>query len=130
MKKRALLAGGLHKARPLADMLIEKGYRVTVINNDYGDCLIMAENDSVTVINGDGTLPFILEEANARDADIAIACTEMDADNLIICELCKKQFHVKKTIVLMEDPKKTEFFCQMGIDSVVCVTSVIASNFD
>ena len=54
MKKRALLIGGFHKAHALADSLIKKGYRVTVINNDYQNCLILAENDSLTVINGGG----------------------------------------------------------------------------
>ena len=127
MKKRALLIGGFHKAHALADSLIKKGYRVTVINNDYQNCLILAENDSLTVINGDGTKPFVLEDANAQEADMAIALTQKDDDNLVICELCKKKFHVKRTVALVNDPKKTEFFYKMGIDSVVCAVSAITN---
>lgn len=125
MKKRVLLIGSFNKARSLAGSLIKKGYHVTAINNNYQDCLILTEIDSLTVINGDGTKPFILDEANAQDADIAIALSQRDDDNLVICELCKKKFNVKKTVAIINDPKKSEFFYKMGIDSVVCSTSAI-----
>ncbi|MDR3263966.1 MAG: NAD-binding protein [Clostridiales bacterium] len=125
--KRALLIGSFNKARSLAVSLIKKGYAVTAINNNYRDCLILAEIDSLNVINGDGSIPFVLEEANATEADIAVALTQRDDDNLLICELCKKKFRVKKTVALVNDPKKTEFFYKMGIDSVVCAVNAITN---
>lgn len=127
MKKHILLVGGFHKAGSLADSLIKKGYRVTAINNDYEKCRILADINSLTVINGDGTKPFVLEDANAQDVDIAIALTQSDDDNLIICELCKKKFKIKKTVALVSDPKKTEFFYKMGIDSVVCAVNAVTN---
>ncbi len=127
MKKKAIIIGGFHKARSLADSLVKKNYRVTVINSDYQNCLALAEIEALSVIYGDGTKPFLLEDANAQDADIAIALTQRDDDNLVICELCKKKFHVKKTVALVSDPKKTEFFYQMGIDSVVCAVNAITN---
>lgn len=125
MKTRVLLVGGRSKAKSLATSLLRKGYQVTVINDTYEDCLKLAEIDKLTVINGDGTRPFVLEDASAGDADIAIALTSKDEDNLVICELCKKRFHVKKTVALLTDPKKTDFFYKMGIDSVVCAITAI-----
>ncbi|WP_312048131.1 potassium channel family protein [Anaerotignum sp.] len=125
MKTKVLLIGGRNKAKSLATSLISKGYRVTVINDTYEDCLKLAEIDKLTVINGDGTRPFVLEDACAGDADIAIAMTAKDEDNLVICELCKKRFHVAKTVSLLTDPKKTDFFYKMGIDSVVCSITAI-----
>ncbi|OCN00978.1 potassium transporter TrkA [Clostridium sp. W14A] len=125
MKTRVLLIGGRNKAKSLASSLINKGYHVTVINDTYEDCMKLAEVEKLTVINGDGTRPFVLEDANAGDADIAIALTSKDEDNLVVCGLCKKKFHVKKTVALLTDPKKTDFFYKMGIDSVVCAISAI-----
>lgn len=125
MKTRVLLVGGRNKARALAASLIQKGYQVTVVNNTYEDCLKLAEIDRLTVINGDGTRPFVLEDASAGAADIAIAMTSKDEDNLAICELCKKKFRVEKTVALLTDPKKTDFFHKMGIDSVVCAITAI-----
>jgi len=126
MKKRVLLIGGFNRTKSLAASLIKKGYRVTAINKDIDDCKSLAEIDKLTVFNGDGSKPFILEDANAYNADVAIALTEQDDDNLVICELCKKKYNVKKTVALISDPHKTEFFYRMGIDSVVCAITAIA----
>ena len=126
MKKRALLIGGFNRTKSLASSLIKKGYGVTAINNDKENCKSLALVDKLIVFNGDGSKPFVLEDANAYDADIAIALTERDDDNLVICELCKKKYNVKKTVAIISDPKKTEFFYRMGIDSVVCAITVIA----
>jgi len=125
MKKQVLLVGGFLKTRSLANSLTHKGYCITAINNNNDDCQVLAEMESIHVINGDGTKPFVLEDANAQDMDIVIALTQRDYDNLVICELCKKKFHVKKTVAVVNDPKKTEFFYKMGIDSVVCATNAI-----
>lgn len=125
MKTKLLLVGGRSKARSLAVSLIRKGYCVTVVNDSYEDCTKLAEIDKLTVIHGDGTKPFVLEDAGAESADIAIALTPGDEDNLVICELCKKRFHVKKTVALVADPKKTEFFYAAGIDRVVCAITAI-----
>lgn len=127
MKMRVLLVGGFNETRSLANSLIKKGYHVTAINDDRQRCLTLAEIDRLTVYNGDGTKPFVLEDANAQDADIAIALTDRDEDNLVICELCKKRFRVKRTAAIVSDPRKTEFFYRMGVDSVVCAVATIAS---
>ncbi len=126
MKKKVVLIGGFNKTKSLAISLIKKGYQVTAVNNNKQNCQVLAEIEKLTVFLGDGTKPFVLEDANIYDADIAIALTERDEDNLVMCELCKKRFHVKKTVALISDPKKTDFFYRMGIDSVVCAISAIA----
>ena len=125
--KKVLLIGGRSKARSMAASLIEQGYKVTVINADYDDCMKLAEIQGLTVIHGDGTKPYILDEAGAAGCDIAIALTSKDADNLVACQLCKKKFSVTKTVSLVADPNKTEFFHQMGVDSVVCAISAVTS---
>lgn len=127
MRGRVILAGGYKKAASLAASLIKQGYHVTAVNMDKEHCLKLAEIDKLNVINGDGTRPFVLEEAGAMDADIVIALTNKDADNLVICQLSKKRFRVHKAVSLLADNRKTEFFHRMGIDSVVCATNSIAA---
>ncbi|MFP3156081.1 NAD-binding protein [Lachnospiraceae bacterium ZAX-1] len=127
MKTRVILIGGFNKAKSLAKSLIKKGYKVTAINNNAQDCNALTEIDKLTVYIGDGTKPFVLEDANIYNADIAIALTGHDEDNLVICELCKKKFNVHKTVSLVSEPKKIEFFHRMGIDSVVCAITAIAN---
>ena len=125
MKGNVLLVGGRSKAKSLAQSLLKKGYQVTVINKELPDCEKLAENEKLTVIHGDGTKPYVLEDANAGRMDIAIALTPRDEDNLVVCELCKKKFRVPKTLSLLSDPQKTDFFYKMGVDSVVCAISAV-----
>ncbi|OYP07085.1 trk system potassium uptake protein TrkA [Lachnotalea glycerini] len=125
MKNKVLLVGGFHKATALANSLIHRGYLVTIINENYSDCMSLAENNKLKVIHGDGSKPYVLDDAEAYDNEIAIALTQHDEDNLVICQLCKKKFGIKKTVSLVNDPKKTDFFHNMGIDSVVCAINTI-----
>lgn len=125
MKNNVLLIGGFHKAKALASSLVEKGYKVTIINEDLKHCMSLAENNEATVIHGDGSKPYVLEEAGAHENNMAIALTQHDEDNLVICQLCKKKFGISKTVSLVNDPRKTDFFREMGIDSVVCAIHTI-----
>ena len=126
-QKNILIVGGFHKARSLATSLLKKGYRVTVINKDYEACEKLAEVNRLNVIFGDGSKKFILEDAAAGNCQVAIALTDSDEINLVICEMCKQFFHVKKTVALLNDPSKTNFFYQMGIDRVVCALNMITN---
>lgn len=127
MKKRILLIGGFNKTMSLADSLIKKGYAITVINEDADRCRQFARIKGINVICGDGSKPYVLEEAGADTADISIALTSDDASNLIASELCKKKFNVNKTVALAGDPGKTEFFHRMGVDSVVCAVNAVTA---
>ena len=125
MKQRVFLIGDYDRTKALAISLIKKGYQVTAINEDLTACKSLAEIEKLTVYHGDGSKPFVLEDANAYNADLAIALTDQDTDNLVICELCKKKYRIKKTVAIISDPTKTEFFYRMGIDSVVCAITAI-----
>ena len=70
---------------------------------------------------------FRLEDADAASCQVAIALTGSDETNLIICDMCKEFFHVEKTVSMLSDPSKTDFFYQMGIDRVVCALNMITN---
>lgn len=126
-RKTVLLIGGRSRTVSMAASLLEQGFRVTAINKNHDDCLKLAEIKGLTVIYGDGTRPYVLDEAGAHETDIAIALTDKDADNLVACQLCKKQFGIPKTVSLVMDPNKTEFFHKMGVDRVVCAVSAVTN---
>lgn len=127
MKKNVLLMGGKSKAKALALSLHKQGYGVHVVNDDFDLCHEIAKIKGVHVIWGDCTKPFILDEAQASECDFSISLTSKDEDALMASEICKKKFHVKKTVCLLSDPTKKEFFYKMGIDQVVCATQTITS---
>ncbi len=124
-KDSILLIGGRSKAKSLALSLLAQGYHVTVINESEEDCEKLAEIKNLNVYHGDGTKLYVLDEAGAAECSIAIAMTAQDQNNLVACQICKKHFAVKKTVALVSDPDKVEFFHQMGVDSVVCAISAV-----
>ena len=126
-KEKILLIGGRHKTKSLATSLISQGYPVVAINDSREYCMMLAEVKGLSVYCGDGTKPYALDEAGAAECDIAIALMAKDEYNLVACQLCKRIFHVNKTVSLLGDPKKTDFFRQMGVDSVVCAISAVTS---
>ena len=126
MKKKALLIGGNNQTKHIARSLIKQGYHVVVINDDIEVCQNLSELSKLNAFNGDGSIPSVLEIAGALDADLAVVITEHDDDNLVICELCKKIFHVKMTISMVSNPQKADFSNQLGIDFIVCpIKSII-----
>ena len=125
--EKILLIGGRSKARSLATSLLGQGYKVVVVNDSREDCMMLAEIKGLSVYCGDGTKPYVLDEAGAADCAIAIALTSQDEDNLVACQLCKRKFGLKKTVSIVSDPEKTDFFRQMGVDSVVCAISAVTS---
>ena len=127
MKKKILLIGGMEKAKVLGKSLVNKGFKVTIINKDLDDCMELARLKGVSVINGDGTKPCILDEAGVEDCDFSICLSSKDEDNLTASEICKKKYNVAKTVSLLSDPSKKEFFLKMGIDSVVSATQTVTN---
>ncbi len=126
-RSRVLLIGGRSKAKSLADSLLKQGFKVTVINDSLEECAKLAEIKNLNVYHGDATKPYVLDEAGAADCKIAIALTSKDENNLVACQMCKRNFGVPKTVSLVSDPQKTEFFHEMGVDSVVCAISTVTS---
>lgn len=124
---RVLLIGGRSKAKSLALSLLENGYSVIAINNSQEACEDLARIDGLEVYHGDGTKPYVLDEAGAAMCQTAIALTSKDQDNLVACQMCKRNFGVKKTVSLVSDPEKTDFFRDMGVDSVVCAISAVTN---
>lgn len=62
----------------------------------------------------------------AEKADTFIAVTGKDEDNLIACQLAKRNFGVRRTIARVNNPKNVEVFQKLGVDLAVSSTSIIA----
>lgn len=126
-KDKILIVGGFHKARSLALSLLKKGYKVTVINKNYEHCERLAEIDKLNAIFGDGSKSFILQDADAAHHKVMIALTDSDESNLVISQMAKQFYHIPKTVCLLNDPQKTEFFYKMGVNRVVCALNMITN---
>ncbi|MDJ1121022.1 TrkA family potassium uptake protein [Olsenella sp. YH-ols2217] len=127
MKRSVLLIGGYSKTRSLATSLIAKGYAVTAINDNPTICDELSSIDGLEVVCGDSCEAGILDEAGAGSCDISIALSNSDARNLVSSELCKERFGVPKSVSIVNDAKKLEFFHSMGVNAPISVAHMITS---
>src|SRR5947209_19145339 len=68
-----------------------------------------------------------MEEVGVSRADVVIAVTGEDDDNLVICQMAKKRFNVARTIARLNNPKNELLFQKLGIDVTVSPTRSILS---
>jgi trk system potassium uptake protein TrkA len=95
-----------------------KGYTVTIINSNEEECKKLAHQFKATVVLGDGSAPQILEEAGANTADIIIAMTPKDQDNLLICQLGHIHFRIPRTLAIVNDPDNEVIFRKLGVSAI------------
>lgn len=113
-----IIMGGGRVGLSLANLLINDGYDITLIESDETLCAkIEAELDAF-VICGNGTNSKVLEEANIDEAEFFIATTGNDEANLLSCILVKK-YDIPNLIARVSNPDHEEAFKEVGIDNVI-----------
>lgn len=121
-----VIAGGGKLGFYLAKTLLPYKHRITVIEPQKDLCEKIANQLNISVVNGDGTNIEHLTECDVNKADIFIAVTGKDEENLIACQLAKRKFGVNRTIARVNNPKNITVFEKLGVDIAVSSTSIIA----
>jgi len=123
-------AGGGKLGYYLVKTLLPFKHKITLIEPKLDVCEKIANELNIMVINGDATKIDDLSKAETDKADIYIAITGRDEDNLISCQLAKKNFGVKRTIARVNNPKNIAVFEKLGVDIAVSSTSIIADMIE
>ncbi len=82
----------------ISKQLSAQGHSVTVIDQSSEDIKKINDTQDVKGIVGRATLPTVLENAGAEDADMVIAVTRNDETNMIVCQLASSLFNISKKI--------------------------------
>jgi len=110
----------------LAKRLCLNKHTVSIVEKDKQLCEETAKELEALVVNGDGCDPHILEEAGIARADVIAAVTGDDEDNLIICQLAKEIFKIKRAVGRVNNPDNEHTFSELGVDVPVDSTKIIA----
>ncbi|MBR0597020.1 NAD-binding protein [Sinanaerobacter chloroacetimidivorans] len=121
-----VVIGGGKVGYYLAKTLLSYHHRVKVIEIKRNICEKIADELNIPVYNGDATKVDVLKNADVSKADIFIAVTGLDEENLIACQLAKNNLRVGKTIARVNNPKNTKVFLTLGVDIPVSSTTIIA----
>jgi trk system potassium uptake protein TrkA len=125
-----VVAGGGKVGFYLAKTLINEGHEVLVIERDRRKSDSISEELGSVVLRGDACEASVLSEAGINRADVVVAVTGDDEDNLVICQMAKKKFNVPRTIARINNPKNEQIFRLLGIDATVSSTDVIMQQIE
>lgn len=122
-----IIGGGGDIGYYLTKSLLSHGQEVLLIEKGSSRFTSLSEELGTSVFRGDACEARTMEEVGASRADVVIAVTGDDEDNLVICQMSKKRFKVGRTIARVNNPKHTELFHKLGIDVTVSPTKAILS---
>lgn len=125
-----IVVGGGKVGYYLAKELVDEGQEVLVIEQDAARCQVISEELGDIVLRGDGCEIRVDEQAGMNRADIVIAVTGDDEDNLVTCQIAQHKFGVVRTIARINNPKNEGIFKQLGITTTVSATAAIMSDIE
>jgi trk system potassium uptake protein TrkA len=122
-----VIMGGGRVGYYLGRTLLEEGHETTLIESSPEIFGLVSRQLDCPVIFGDGTTHAIQEKAGVGRCDVFVAVTNHDQDNLIGCQVAKRDFGVAKTIARVKNPKNESVMQQLGVDVTVSSTAIISS---
>ncbi len=125
-----IVVGGGKVGYYLAKELVEEGHEVLVIEKDATKVERIAEDLGDITLRGDGCEAATMEMAGFGRADMVIAVTGDDEDNLVVCQVAKAKFNVPRALARINNPKNEEIFKRLGIDTTVSATSAILAQIE
>jgi trk system potassium uptake protein TrkA len=120
-----IIAGAGKVGWNLARELMFKGHEVTVIEGKRSRYLTVEQELEHAIHYGDATELWVLERAGIQRADLVIAVTGDDEDNLLICQIAKEKYLCERIIARVNNPRNRAYFELMGIQPAVSATDLI-----
>ncbi len=125
---KIVIAGGYQAADYIIKKFRSSSNKLIVINESREVAQYLTKSNKIPVFFGAPYKYFVLDEANVEDADVFIALGKFDTDNYVACLLAKRVFNVKKCICTVNNPKNVDIYRELGIDSVVSSTKLLAHS--
>ena len=120
-----LIAGGGKVGVNLARELIAKDYEVTLIEQRRDRYLVIEDELEHHVQYGDATELWVLERAGVGRADLVVAVTGDDEDNIMICQMAKEKYLCERVVARCNNPRNLEHFQLLGVKPAVSATNMI-----
>jgi trk system potassium uptake protein TrkA len=120
-----IIAGAGKVGWNLARELIGEGHEVTLVESDRNRYLTVEEELEHRIQHGDASELWVLERSGIVRADMVVAVTGDDEDNMLISQVAKEKYLVEHTIARVNNPRNLEHFELLGIRPVVSATDLI-----
>ncbi|MGC8460526.1 MAG: potassium channel family protein [Candidatus Dormibacteria bacterium] len=121
-----IIIGGGNVGYYLARHLLERDYEVTLIEkNPKRAEWIEHHLGSLNIMVGDGDELSFVRTTGIDRANVVIASTADDEDNLVACQIAKFAFNVPRTIARVNNPVNTRIMPLLGVDVGVSSTELL-----
>lgn len=120
-----IVVGGGKVGRNLTRELIERGNEVTLIEEDARRYAVVEEELEHNVLNGDGSEIWVLERAGIERAEMVIAVTGDDEDNILIPQVARDKYGIEHIIARCNNPRNLQHFELLDINPTVSATDLI-----
>src|SRR3979411_786102 len=121
----AIIVGAGKVGRNLGRELIAKGNEVTLIECSRQRYLAIEEEFEHAAQYGDATELWVLDRAGVQRADLVIAVTGDDEDNMLVCQVAKEKYLCDRIIARVNNPRNHDHFRLLGIQPAVSATDLI-----
>jgi trk system potassium uptake protein TrkA len=125
-----IIVGGGNVGYYLAKTLLSEGHEVFVLDKEPQRCNFISEQLGGVCKRGDGCEARTLADAGTERADMLIAVTDEDEDNLVACQVAKHKFNVPRTIARINNPQNENIFKKLGTDVTVSSTNLILEHIE
>ena len=125
-----IVIGGGRVGYYLTRALLDEGHEVLVVEQNATFCGIINDELGSVCLVGDGCEAATLSEAGTDRADMLIAVTGDDEDNLVACQVAKHKFNVPRTIARIRNPQNEVLFKKLGVDVTVSHTNIILESIE
>ena len=123
-----IVIGGGEVGHYLCKQLLEEGHEVSVIEKDAKMCEHIEEELGDICLHGDASEITILNKAGITRADMVIAVTGEDEDNLAACQVAKQKFKVPRVIARINTPRNEKIFAKLGVECTVDTVELISEH--
>src|SRR6204780_5801672 len=120
-----IIAGAGKVGWNLARELIDRDREVTLIESDHRRFRVVEEELEHAVQYGDATELWVLERAGIQRADLVIAVTGDDEDNILICQVAKEKYGCERIVARVNNPRNLQHFKLLGVQPAVSATDLI-----
>ncbi len=120
-----IIAGAGKVGWNLARELIAKDREVTLIESNHDRFRVVEQELEYAVQYGDTSELWVLERAGIQRADLVIAVTGDDEDNILICQVAREKYGVKRIVARVNNPRNLAHFKMLGIQPAVSATDLI-----
>jgi trk system potassium uptake protein len=120
-----IVIGGGKVGYYLARDLLDRGEEVTLVEKEGSRAEWLESQLGSIVMRGDGDEMAFLRTTGIERADVVLAVTGDDEDNLIALQLAKQQFNVPRTIARVNNPANVGIFKELGVDEAISATEVL-----